>query len=80
MLPRSQRRQITTPCLDADFAIYARVLGATYKDARYEAERASIPVVLMDLDNVATEIQRHYDEMDMEAKRLIPLTKIYWPA
>ena len=54
--------------------------GGFTKDARYEAERASIPVVLMDLEVIASEIQRHYDEMDMEAKRLIPLTKIYWPA
>lgn len=62
-----------------DKGLYVSTGGFT-KEARYEAERASIPVVLMDLDDVANEIQRHYDEMDMEAKRLIPLTKIYWPA
>ena len=62
-----------------DKGLYVSTGGFT-KDARYEAERASIPVVLMDLDVVASEIQRYYDEMDMEAKRLIPLTKIYWPA
>jgi len=62
-----------------DKGLYVSTGGFT-KDARYEAERASIPVVLMDLEVIASEIQRHYDEMDMEAKRLIPLTKIYWPA
>ncbi len=62
-----------------DKGLYVSTGGFT-KDARYEAERASIPVVLMDLDDIANEIQRYYDEMDMEAKRLIPLTKIYWPA
>jgi len=54
--------------------------GGFSKDARYEAERASIPVVLLDLDDLVKEILRHYVNMDMEARTLIPLTNIYWPA
>jgi restriction system protein len=54
--------------------------GGFSKDARYEADRASIPLVLLDLDDLVKEILRHYQNMDMEARSLIPLTNIYWPA
>jgi restriction system protein len=53
--------------------------GGFTKDARHEADRGSIPVVLLDRDDLSNEIVRHYGEMDMEARSLIPLTKIYWP-
>jgi restriction system protein len=53
--------------------------GGFSKDARYEAERASIPVVLLDLDDLVKAILRHYEQMDMEARSLILLTHIYWP-
>lgn len=54
--------------------------GGFSKDAKYEAERASIPVMLMDLDDLVKAILRHYKTMDLEARSLIPLKKIYWPA
>jgi len=54
--------------------------GGFSKDARYEADRASIPLVLLDLDDLVKEILRHYKDMDMDARSLIPLTNIYWPA
>jgi restriction system protein len=53
--------------------------GGFTKDAKYEADRGAIPLVLLDLDDLAEEIVRHYGDMDMEARSLIPLTKIYWP-
>jgi len=53
--------------------------GGFSKEARYEAERASIPVVLLDLDELVKEILRHYSNMDVEARSLVPLTNIYWP-
>lgn len=53
--------------------------GGFSKDARYEADRASIPCVLLDIDDLTKEIIRHYSEMDTEAKSLVPLTNIYWP-
>ena len=53
--------------------------GGFSKEARYEAERASIPLVLLDLDDLVKEILRHYKNMDIEARALIPLTNIYWP-
>ncbi len=61
-----------------DKGLYVSTGGFT-KDARYEAERASIPLVLLDLDDLVKEILRHYHNMDMEARALIPLTNIYWP-
>ena len=61
-----------------DKGLYVSTGGFT-KDARYEADRAAIPLVLLDLDDFVKEILRHYNDMDMEAQALIPLTKIYWP-
>lgn len=54
--------------------------GGFSKEARYEAGRAAIPVELLDLDGLVKEILRHYTEMDVEAKQLIPLVNIDWPA
>lgn len=53
--------------------------GGFSKEARYEADRAAIPLTLMDLDDLAREISDHYEKMDSEARALIPLTRIYWP-
>lgn len=53
--------------------------GGFSKDARYEAERASIPLVLLDLEDLVKEILRNYKNMDTEAQALIPLTNIFWP-
>lgn len=53
--------------------------GGFSKDARYEADRASIPLTLMDLDDLVEAILDHYEQMDMDAKQLIPLRRIYWP-
>jgi restriction system protein len=61
-----------------DKGLYVSTGGFT-KDARYEAERGSIPLVLLDLDDLVKELLRHYSELDTEAKALVPLTKIYWP-
>lgn len=53
--------------------------GGFTKDARYEADRASIPLTLMDLDGLVTSLLEHYEKLDEEGKTLIPLTKVYWP-
>lgn len=54
--------------------------GGFSKDARYEAERASIPLTLMDLDDLVRAILEHYEAMDADSQRLVSLRKIYWPA
>ncbi len=62
-----------------DKGMYVSTGGFT-KDARYEAERANIPVTLMDLDQLVDAVVDNYEEMDVEVKTLIPLVKLYWPA
>jgi restriction system protein len=61
-----------------DKGMYVSTGGFT-KDARYEAERANIPVFLMDLNELVKAIYRHYEGMDIDSQTLIPLKKIYWP-
>lgn len=53
--------------------------GGFSKEARYEAERANIPLTLMDLDDLVAAILEHYERMDADSQRLVPLRKIYWP-
>ena len=47
--------------------------------ARYEAERASIPLTLLDLNDLVGAFIESYENMRMSSRTLIPLTKIYWP-
>lgn len=54
--------------------------GGFSREARYEAERANIPLMLMDIDVLVKAIFRYYEKMDMETQKLLPLKKIYWPA
>ena len=64
---------------DNDKGLYVSTGGFT-KDARYEAERGRIPVTLMDLDDLVKSLLEHYENLDAEMQRLIPLRKVYWPA
>lgn len=64
---------------DGDKGLYVSTGGFT-KEARYEAERARIPVTLMDLDDLVKAMLEHYERMDIETQRLVPLRKFYWPA
>lgn len=61
-----------------DKGLYVSTGGFT-KDAKYEADRASIPLTLMDIDNLVLEILNNYENMDVETKMLLPLKKVYWP-
>jgi len=54
--------------------------GGFSKDAKYEAERSTIPVTLIDADELGILIVQYYDSFDSETRTLIPLVKIYWPA
>src|SRR5690606_21526251 len=62
-----------------DKGLYVSTGGFT-KDSHYEAERASIPLTLMDLDDLADTVTEYYERMDPEARALVPLTRVYWPA
>lgn len=54
--------------------------GGFSKDAKYEADRASIPLTLMDIDDLVELVIENYENMDMETRSLLPLAKIYWPS
>ena len=53
--------------------------GGFSKDARYEAERASIPLSLMDIDELVAAIIENYEKLDNETRQLLPLRRLYWP-
>ncbi len=53
--------------------------GGFSKDAHYEAERANIPLTLMDIEDLVEAVLEQYEKMDIETQRLIPLKRIYWP-
>jgi len=62
-----------------DKGLYVSTGGFT-KEARYEAERASIPMTLLDLDDLVESVTEYYEHLDSESRTLLPLVKIYWPA
>jgi len=53
--------------------------GGFSKEASYEAERATVPVTLVDLDALVALLTEHYERLDAEARALVPLKRIYWP-
>lgn len=61
-----------------DKGLYVSTGGFTTQ-ARYEAERASIPLTLLDLNDLVMAFIENYENMRMSSRTLIPLTKIYWP-
>lgn len=61
-----------------DKGLYVSTGGFT-KDARYEAERASIPLSLMDIDELVEAIIENYELLDNETRQLLPLRRLYWP-
>ena len=54
--------------------------GGFSKDAKYEAERSTTPITLIDIDMLVSLLIQYYDSLDMDTRSLIPLVKIYWPA
>ena len=52
--------------------------GGFSKEAKYEAELVNVPVTMMDLDNLVETVTENYEDFDMDARRLVPLKKIYW--
>lgn len=64
---------------DADRGLYVSTGGFT-REALYEAERARIPVTLLDLDKFTRVLVDNYENADTQTRALLPLTHIYWPA
>lgn len=57
---------------EGDSGLFISTGGFT-REARYEAERSTYPLTLVDL------IVSHYESFDLEGRALIPLVRIYWP-
>ncbi|MDZ4696770.1 MAG: restriction endonuclease [Deltaproteobacteria bacterium] len=53
--------------------------GGFSKDARYEAERSSIPLTLLVLEDLRTLLLEHYENLDAEVRSLVPLKRVYLP-
>ncbi|WP_449226837.1 restriction endonuclease [Azospirillum argentinense] len=62
-----------------DRCLYVSTGGFAH-DAKYEADRAAVPLSLLDLDDLVALALEHYDALDVEAKRLLALKRLYWPA
>ncbi len=63
---------------EGDCGLYVSIGGYT-KEAHYEADRAKIPITLVDLDHLAELVVEHYERLDEEGRTLISLVKVYWP-
>lgn len=54
--------------------------GGFSRDAYYEAERANIPLTLMDMSDLVRALFEYYERLDPETRQFVPLKKLYWPA
>ena len=61
-----------------DRCLYVSTGGFT-KEARYEADRAAIPVQLIDLSRLRELLIDTYDQLAPETRALVPLKAVYWP-
>jgi restriction system protein len=62
-----------------DRGLYVSIGGFT-QDAKYEAERSTVRITLVDLDELATLIVDNYERFNLEGRALLPLVKVYWPS
>lgn len=53
--------------------------GGFSKEARYEADRSTIPLTLWTLDDLVRTLIEYYDHVDIETKLLVPLKRAYLP-
>lgn len=63
----------------SDRGLYVSTGGFT-QEAMYEAERANVPIVVIDLDELTSQVVEYYEGFDSDGRSLIPLTRVYWPA
>ena len=61
-----------------DRCLYVSTGGFT-KDARYEAERANVPLRLINMSELRALLLQFYEKMDAQSRALIPLRRFYWP-
>jgi len=61
-----------------DRCLYVSTGGFT-KEARYEADRAVVPLTLITLPRLRELLLQHYEQLDPAARALVPLQRLYWP-
>lgn len=71
-------RSFTSTLRGDDRGIYLSTGGFT-REAKYEGDRAHVPVTLMDLDDLARMVVEHYETFDTVGRALVPLDRVYWP-
>lgn len=49
------------------------------KETGYEAKRATVPLTLVDLDELATLVVENCEDFDVDGRALLPLARVYWP-
>ena len=63
----------------SESGLYVSTGGFT-KEARYEADRATLPLRILDLDQFVRLLVENYDAADTETRAILPLIRMYWPA
>jgi restriction system protein len=53
--------------------------GGFSREARYEADRSTVPITLLTLADLRDLLIEHYDQVDASTRGLVPLRQIYWP-
>ncbi len=71
-------RSFTSTLRGEDRGVFLSTGGFT-KEARYEGERAHVPVTLMDLDDLVRLVTENYEQFDTVGRSLLPLARVYWP-
>ncbi len=61
-----------------DRCLYVSTGGFT-KEALYEAERASVPIQLVNLQRLRELLLEYYEQLAPETRALVPLKRVYWP-
>ncbi len=62
-----------------DRLLYVSTGGFT-KEAKYEAERSSVPLTLVSLPRLRELFVDFYEKLDNETRTLVPLRRLYWPS
>ena len=62
----------------SDRCLYLSTGGFT-KEARYEAERARMPLTLLTLPDLRELLVSFYESLDPATRALVPLRNVYWP-
>ena len=71
-------RSFTSTLRGEDRGIFLSTGGFT-REAKYEGDRAHVPVTLMDLDDLTRMVVEHYEQFDTVGRALVPLDRVYWP-